>query len=339
MPRGPELTDFQRGMVVGCHLSHQSVRSIVTLLNIPKSTVHDVIKRWNLEHANHPKPRPGRPHKLTERDRRSLVRCVKKDRTSSAHTLAKHLQTPISIKTVRRELHAIGYNGRAAAHKPFVTPLNAKRRLEWCRAHQLWTTEEWKKVMWSDESRFSIFSSDGRTWVWRMPGERYLKDCVVPTVKFGGGSVMVWGCFSWEGLGPLIKIRSTLCADGYKDILDNSALPALWQHFGNDHCLFQQDRAPCHTAMSIEAWFEEEKVKKLDWPAQSPDLNPIEHIWDELERRIKMRTRKPSSFADLSFALTEEWSQIPVETYRKLVESMPSRVKEVIKAKGGPTRY
>jgi hypothetical protein len=119
------------------------------------------------------------------------------------------------------------FHGRAAAHNPNISPVNANRRLKWCKERRHWTVDNWKRVIGGEESHYNMWRSDGRVWVWRMPGERYLPACVMPTVKFGGDSITVWGCFSWNGLGPLVILRGNLNAEGYKDILTRCILSTV----------------------------------------------------------------------------------------------------------------
>lgn len=126
---------------------------------------------------------------------------------------------------------------------------------------------------------FSIWQFDGRVWVWRMPGERCLSDCIVPTVKFRGGEIMPRDC-------PLVPVKGNLNASTYQDILGNSMLPTLLEQLGEGPLLFKHDCAQVHKARSIKAWLREFGVEELDWPPEGPNLNPTEHLWDELEWRL-----------------------------------------------------
>ena len=107
-------------------------------------------------------------------------------------------------------------------------------------------------------------------------------------------------------------------------------LPTLWEQFGDGPFLFQHDCAPVHKARSIKTWMRKFGVDELERPAQSPDINPIEHLWDELEWRLRARPPCPTSVCDLTNAPLEEWSKIPINTLLNLVESLPKRVVAVI---------
>jgi len=162
--------------VIGCHLCNKSSREISSQLNIPQSTVSGIITKWKRLGTTATQPRSGRPHKLTEWGQR-MLRC--RGQQVSAESITTDLQTAcglqISSRTVRRELHGMGFHDRAAASKPYITKCNPKCQMQCCKARRHCALEQWRLVLWSDESRF--WQSDGRVWVWR------LSDCIVPSVK------------------------------------------------------------------------------------------------------------------------------------------------------------
>ncbi len=179
-----------------------------------------------------------------------------------------------------------------------------------------------------DETKINLFGSDGVKRVWRQPVEEYKYKCLLPTVKHGGGSVMVWGCMSAAGTGELQFIEGTMNANMYCDILKQSMIPSL-RRLGR-RAVSQHDNDPKHTSKML-------RVKVMDWPSMSPDLNPIEHLWGILKRKVE--ERKVSNIHQLHDVVMEEWKRTPVATCEALVNSMPKRVKAVLENNGGHTKY
>ena len=153
---------------------------------------------------------------------------------------------------------------------------------------------------------------------------------------------MVWGCFSYYGPGPLVQVFGNMNSEDYTEVLHDCLIPfldGLDSIVGEKNYLFQSDNATIHTSTFTTDWLEENDIDELPWPATSPDLNPIEHLWDELERRICKHNPLPSSESELFSFLQEEWFKIDGSIFKNLVESMPRRVRAVIDAKEYPTRY
>ena len=224
-----------------------------------------------------------------------------------------------------------------ARKKPFIGKKNRRLRLKWARDHASWSIEDWRRVIWTDETKFNMFGSDGIFRVWREPGNAMDPKYLRGTVKHGGGSVMFWGSIGWNGVGILHHIPGIMVKEVYRDTLIKKLPATLRKLRLRGGFIFQQDNDPKHTALIVKQWFVDNKVDLLEWPAQSPDLNPIEHAWSELERRCA--GRNPKSKQDLIEVAMTQWELIEPEVIQKLIESMPSRVAEVIAAKGGPTRY
>lgn len=150
---------------------------------------------------------------------------------------------------------------------------------------------------------------------------------------------MVWGCFSKKGVGDLVHIPTIMDKSVYEDILKNHLKKSARKLRLGSNYVFQQDNDPKHTAKTVQEWFRRNKINKMDWPAQSPDLNPIENLWSELGRKVARRDRAPKNSKELVAILQEEWNAIPKDVTAKLVESMPRRLEAVIAAHGGHTKY
>lgn len=148
---------------------------------------------------------------------------------------------------------------------------------------------------------------------------------------------MVWGCFSWQGVGQLVQINEIMTADTYINILNEHLEISLLKLNLQNNFIFQQDNDPKHTAKKTKKFFTFNNIKLLDWPPQSPDLNPIENLWSILDGHIDKTevTNKNDYFK----AIQNAWENLDPEHLRNLVGSMPKRLAAVIKAKGGHTKY
>ena len=284
----------------------------------------------------------GRKRATTKREDRLVTRLVTRGEAQTAVECSRIVQNvhgvDVSGSTVRRRLKEAGLVARVKRAAPSLLPRHAKARLAWAKAHQNWTKEQWESVVWSDESKFMLFRSDGREWCWVRKGTRPCLRPTKPTVKFGGGHVMVWGCFSAKGVGNLTMVSGVMDAEYYKDILEDNLLESIDELHGENPCVFQQDNDRKHTSRTVQAWLEENNIPTMTWPSQSPDRNPIEHLWDELERRIHKRT-PPNTKEELWEIIQQEWLQIPSSVTQNLVNSMPKRVREVLEAGGWNTTY
>ncbi len=148
---------------------------------------------------------------------------------------------------------------------------------------------------------------------------------------------LIWAAMSSAGVGPLCFLKSTVNAAIYQEILVHFMLPSADKLYGDADFIFQQDLAPAHTAKGTKSWFNDHGVTVLDWPANSPDLNPIKNLWGIVKR--KMRDTRPNNADDQKATVKETWASIPPQQCHKMITSMPRRTEAVIKAKGAPTKY
>lgn len=324
----------------------KSTGQVATLLNISQRSTANVLA-INKENAIINKG--GRPRRLTAKDAQIARLDLKRGRARSAVQATKRLNatlaTKVSVQTVRRALRDIGMNAKKVVRRPALKKQHKAARKQFYAKYCEWTLEDWKCVVFSDESKFNRICSDGVKYQWDdLPG-RITPRTVRGTVNFNGGNVKVWSCMSWYGPGFITLIDGTMDAETYKTILQED-LQALMEEWGLEPgaWVFQHDNDSKHTAKLVKKYLEsvhltEEEGTLLTWPARSQDLNPIEHMWSELERRLAAYEEYPKGCRELWARIAKEWHAIPPEFCQNLIKSMHNRLEAVRRAKGGNTKY
>lgn len=212
--------------------------------------------------------------------------------------------------------------------------------MNFANLYKTWTSEDWKKVNFSDETKINFLGSDGRQYCWVKPGNSISEKQVQSTLKYGGGSIMIWGCFTSQGVGYERLIQGTMNSHQYIKILEEEYLETLdFYNLQIQNSYFQHDNDPKHTSKMTQKWLSDHQIRVLQWPPQSPDLNPIEHLWSQVKKKLSEYPNLATSSEELWNRFVSEWRSIPVERCLKLIESMPDRIQAVLKAKGGHTKY
>ena len=309
---------------------------------VSASGVQKLCKRFEISGSVQSQAGKGRKKLTTPTTDRHIARLALQNRKASSSEINEVLRETgiaVSNRTVRRRLVHAGLRARIPRKKPFLNSKQRQKRVAWAKEHVSWSSQQWSKVMWSDETRISIFGSDGVRYVRRRPGEDCLPECMISTMKHPL-SIMIWGCMSRKAVGRIQVLEGNVNASRYmKEVLVPKMLPSARDLFGQDpEFIFQQDGAPCHTARACMKWFADNHVTLLEWPGNSPDLNPIENLWSRLKKLVA--AHRPSNKQALIEAVISSWFRIITpENLEKLVDSMPRRCQAVIAAKGYPTRY
>ena len=317
---------------------------IAQKIGIHRTTVTRILKRFEKSHdPYYVAPKTGRPCKLDARDVRIAARMLAKTEAANATEIVKKAFPQVSRHTLACNLKVYGLLCRVRRSRPYISPANREKQHLWALAHTSWTVEDWKRVGFSDESKFLLFKSDGRQYAWFQPGQALDDRFIKKNIKHGTGNLMVWGMITSKGMGRLHRIDGIMCRPDYVEILKKQFLGSLKDlkicRTGKEGLIFQQDNDPKHRSRVAEDWFQTKKVKRLPWPPSSPDMSIIEHVWDQLDALVRARNPLPTNKEELWIALQEEWENFPRKALDTLYESMPRRVAALVKARGGATKY
>ena len=337
------LTDTEVARCVQMSEDGRTYRQIGASFGVSASVVCRVIQRFR-QYGQYSRRHGGGRRRATEpRDDRHLHTLVARQPTLTARRLRNEFQNAtgirVSTQTVRNRLHESGLRARIPANCPVLTAAHRAARLDFAREHVGWTVDQWSSVLFTDESRFSLDGNDRRARVWRQRGHRYHEYAIVEHDRWGGRSLMIWGGISMGGRTDLYVLTGqTMNAQRY---LDNVIRPIVVPYAGaiGPQFVLMDDNARPHRARIVNNFLDQEGIERMEWPAYSPDLNPIENVWDHMGRQLRESENPPGTLPDLERELQRIWAGLGVQFIARYIQSMSRRCRDVIQARGGHTRY
>ena len=309
-------------------------------LGIRRQTVAKILKRN--EESGSPLPNiKGRKKKTniatTPQQDLQIEQLSRDHPFKTPRRLKAELNLNCSLATIKRRLRIVHLGGRIPAYKSFLTPEAKNKRLQFCKAN---VRKNWKNVMFSDEVLIQT-SRHGMTVVRRPPGTRHDERYIREVNRNGRCKLMVWAAMTYNGLSQLVIIPGSLNQHNYiSEILDPVVRPVIADHPG---LIFMQDGAPAHKANTVKRFLQDNAIPLLDWPATSPDLNPIENLWQLLKEEVgDLNHIGPRENEQLINIVNTAWQRIQADRIplvRRLYRSMKTRIKSCIALKGGVTKY
>ncbi|KAG0418638.1 Transposable element Tcb1 transposase [Dictyocoela roeselum] len=335
-----QLTVAERAIIIGLFQGGKSQVEIAKKTKVSESTVSRTIKKYAKTNTLQHLRGNGRPEVISIKDSKILDGLISKNPNTSLRKMSSELMnkggTRLSYSTVKRHLNKKQIFAFSPIKKPLLKDNHKKVRFEHSKNFMFMENEEIKRIIFSDESKFNLFYSDGKVSVWREKGTGLFEKNLSPTVKHGGGSIMVWGCFSYYGVGKLVLIEGKMDSRKYVNILAEN-LPHSARSMGLDEYIFQQDNDPKHTSKLTKEYFEKKNINVISWPSQSPDMNPIETLWAIVKGKLtEFRARNLKELRD---KIEDVWNSISDETCKKLAMSFRERANAVYIAKGGHTKF
>uniref|UniRef100_A0A8C7VLV9 Transposase Tc1-like domain-containing protein n=1 Tax=Oncorhynchus mykiss TaxID=8022 RepID=A0A8C7VLV9_ONCMY len=340
MAKTRELCKDIKDTIVDLHKAGMGYRTIGKQLGEKATIVGAVIRKWKKFKMTVNHPWSGAPCKISPRGASMIMRKVRDQARTTRQDLVNDLKragTTISKKTISNTLRCHGLKSCSTRKVPLLKPAHDQARLKFANDHLDDPEEEWEKVRWSDETKIELFGLNSICYVRRRKKDEYNPKNTIPTVKHGGGNIILWGCFSAKGTGRLHRIEGRMDGAMYREILANNLLPSVRALKMGCGWVFQHDNDPKHTAGATKEWLRKKHLKVLEWPSQSPDLNPIEHLWREL--KVRLVQQQPRNLKDLEKVCMEDWAKIPAAVCANLVKNNRKRMISVIANKGFCTKY
>jgi len=327
-----QLTTVERAAIVTLHQLGWTGQDIAQTLKCSENTVSLWVARWRDERSVGDAERSGRPCCTSADTDESIILHSNAHVSDNPKDIVRALELDVSARTVRRRLNEADLHScvQRAEHE------NVRARIAFAEGYSRWTEDDWSRVLFSDETHFYL-GHHGREYVQRPPGAGLDPKYTRKENKRLEGKVSLWGCICAEGLGHAELYVDSLDARRYQTILGLNLVPSAHQFWPRGQWWFQQDNATPHTAGTSRIWFHNHGVDLIDWPAWSPDLNPIEELWNDLKRRVY--GRHPQTMDELERFVTEEWANTDLHFIARICRNMPHRLQLVISNEGHKIAY
>ncbi|MBW0488240.1 hypothetical protein O181_027955 [Austropuccinia psidii MF-1] len=269
-------------------------------------------------------PIPGRPKKLNDCHPRQLACVVQQNICKKLAKIKKHITIYVSINTLGIAIHKdLGKQSCIAVKKPYLSPVHMEQQLKFAWQHLSSTIEQWSRVIWTDESSFKLGKWSTRTRVWCTPQEKYELESITINHQSGQRS------FMRSAINFISNVYKPSLIPFYNELIDAGVAENYNQ------LTLMEDGTPIHTAQVSNDWRQFNNIHKLQWPANSPDLNPIENLWFKM-RYMVTNLFNPKTMEELKAAVNAAWGGIPFEHLYNILVSMPHRMQAVVNARGAP---
>ncbi|GFU34134.1 transposable element Tcb2 transposase [Trichonephila clavipes] len=334
------IDDFMRGRIIGKNGEGQKITDVAREFDIAHSVISRLWKSFKTTGMCSRRHRGGRVKSTMPAEDRYIVLSAKRNKRTTAQQVANQFFSAsgkqMSRKTVARCLRGGGLYARRPVVCVPLTRQHRTARLQWCRYHN-WT--EQACVLFSDDSGFSLSTDCRRKLIWRESGTAYRPENIQEKDRYPTCSIMRWAGIMING-----HMRVHVVANGTKTgqrYIDEVLLPhvRLFRGAVGDKFVFMDDNATYHRTLAVQDCLDRECIQRLVWPARSPDLNPIENVWDALGRQVSGRNYPPTNKNTLIRALTKEWDTLPQHLLDNVVQSMVRRVQCCITLHGGHIPY
>ncbi|GFV75418.1 transposable element Tcb2 transposase [Trichonephila clavipes] len=317
---GRHLDAFTRGRIIGKLEEGRSVTSVAAEFGIAHSIVSRLWRQFQTTGTAIRGFSSGHSRGTTPADDRYIVLQARRNKRQTAGEIARHSGTGLEPVTKQATVRYLYHSANAATHRN-------------------WRDNEWGRVLFTDESRFSLSSDSHRILIWRERGSRNHPSNIIEKDRYGGRGVLVLGGIML-GSRTDLHIFDTGSVNGTR-YCNEILLPyvRLFRAAMGLQFLFMDDNAPCHRTVAAEQLLESEDIERMDWPARSPDLNPIKHVWDFLGRRLVARTLPPVTIRELRLALQDEGAAMPQQLIDTLILSMGRRCETCLSVRGDHIPY